>query len=114
MPYPIYEILKNHEQKKEGSSVVEMSLVLDTALKDQLNVNSWNALHLELGEIIKNYLKEQDIITFNPEGKLMMLILDDDMSSVKELQDVLNYNLKKMLTDNRLETSVACTLIRTM
>jgi DNA-directed RNA polymerase subunit RPC12/RpoP len=106
--YPVYQILNNHEKQKldlYNNDLFTLTIEVKGGILLNLNQVHRNNLLMELGKITKPYLKDRDIITINPDQVIECMLIDYKIREVLELIKILEYNLNKMVMDNRLSQS---------
>lgn len=102
-PYGIYKLIRKHELSKENvytSDLFELTITIDKSITDTISDSLILGLLEELCSIIKPYLKSHDILTVNSANQIVCFLIDYTEGLAKEIEDIILYNLNKMLKDN--------------
>ncbi len=108
-----FQLIKSHEKRKEKGPSIDtfhMMVSVDASLLSQLNSGLQLSLLEELSTIIKPYLLDNDLLSIDAEKNINGLLIDHEESEMAQLQDVLHYNLNKMLKDNGWGTNEPITI----
>ncbi len=103
--YPVFNILTNHERQKVDlykNEIFLLNIVLKEKILRNLNQVHRHNLLSEIARITKPYLKERDLISLSPENVIECLMINYRASELKSLVEVIEYNLNKMVLDNKL------------
>jgi len=103
VPMGAFHLIRSHESRKIKEGVTEtydMIITIDQSLLAQLNSGMQVSLLEELATVIKPYLQPNDLLSIDENNHIHTLLLDYKDKEVIELNEVLLYNLNKMLQDN--------------
>ncbi len=104
-PYNIYKILEKHELGKVDqykNEVYKMLISLQGELTTGLSTELNKKLMIELASIVHTYQKASDLITVNDLMEVESLLLNYSYPQLESLMDAIQYNLDKLLLDNKL------------
>ncbi len=104
-PYSIFKILEKHELGKindYNNNLYKMIVSLHGNLTAGLSQEMNKKLMKELAGIVHSYQKKNDLITVNDLMEVESLLLNYSSSQLDALMEVVQYNLDKLLVDNRL------------
>jgi len=102
-PYVTFKLIKDHEKQKSnvyGDQLYLLAISFDQSISKNLNEQLKTSLFEELAGIVKPYLKKHDLVTISPSFDLELLLINYSNELALELEDTLQYNLRKMLKDN--------------
>ncbi len=101
----LFKIIVNQEIKRikesKGNSVFANVKFQSNQLQ-LLNSRSKNALMKEIGEVIKSYLKDSDILSAESYNNYYVLLPETKETQLNRLE-LIDYNLSKLLSDNLTE-----------
>lgn len=112
LPSSVFDILSKHELQKKKvyqNSIYQLDIQVSPQIMNKLNVHLQTSLLEELAGIIQPYLKTHDLLTRMTEGGIKILLIDYEDNLAKETQEVVAYNLDKMLRDNSWTNEKAIT-----
>jgi len=98
-----FNLIRSHEGRKakQGSAdTYDMTITIDASLLGQLNGGMQLSILEELAYIVRPYLSPADLLAIDEHQHIHALLLDYEHAAALEMEDVLQYNLNKMLRDN--------------
>jgi hypothetical protein len=104
---PLFKIIANQEIQRIKSTNGNSIFAKIEFQNDQLqllNSEVKKSLTKEIGNIIKSYLREADILTSERFNRYYLLLPDTKEKQLERLENI-QYNLSKLLTDNLEETA---------
>ena len=105
MSLNLFKILLNQEIKRikatQGSSFF-VSIQFQNNQLQLLNKTAKRGLMTEIGQIIKSYLKDSDILSAERFNSYYLLLPETKQDQLDRLE-LIEYNLSKLLTDNLVE-----------
>jgi len=102
----LFKIILNQEIKRinefNGHSFFA-SIKFQNSQLELLNTTAKKGLMKEVGEIIKSYLKESDVLSAESYNNYYLLLPETKEKQLERLEQI-EYNLSKLLSDNLIET----------
>lgn len=102
MSLPIFKILLKQEIQRVKTNECSSFFAKIEFKNNQLqllNTNVKEALKNEIGNIIKSYLKEADVLSMERFNKYYLLLPETNKNQLERLENI-QYNLTKLLSDN--------------
>ncbi len=97
-----YKLIRSHELLKskhlEGL-VFEMDIRMPAQLIKNLSDQNYTHLLFEIADILSTYIKMTDVVAYHNKNISILLLAYDD-NSIKNLYDLISYNIKKLISDN--------------
>lgn len=94
-----FNIIKSHEEKRNNGRNFELNISIEEHLLSNLSANHRASFTSEIAQIVHSYLSENDLICID-QKTIKVLMLSYDKNEIHEFIDVIDFNLKKLISHN--------------